>query len=222
MKRCLPCGNRGLEVPVGLHCQNASARLFPRFPSAEKAAAYLGLVPSTHQSAEHCYHGPITKQGRAHSRWLLVQAAQHLDRQPSPLGVFFRRIARKKNRNVAVVAAAHKLALIAWRMLRNHEPYRYAQPRTAEAKFARLRITATGKRRRGGLPKGTPRLENYGSGVGTRAVPSLDEIYSAEGLPPLASLPAGEQRMLEPTGAAAHAEMVRRRTRVPRQPAPRS
>ena len=53
-----------------------------RFASAEKAAAYLGLVPSTFQSGEHCYHGRITKQGRAHARWLLVQAAQHLDKHP--------------------------------------------------------------------------------------------------------------------------------------------
>ena len=193
-----------------------------RFPSAEKAAAYLGLVPSTHQSAERCYHGPITKQGRAHSRWLLVQAAQHVDRHPGPLGVFFRRIARKKNRNVAVVATAHKLALIAWHMLRHNQPYRYAQPRTSEAKFARLRIIATGKRRLGGLPKGTPRPENYGTGRGTRAVPSLDEIYAAEGLPPLEPLPPGEQKMLDCTGTAAHAGAVRRRTRVPRKSAPPS
>ncbi len=34
-----------------------------RFPTPEQAAAYLGLVPSTRQSAQRCYHGPITKRG---------------------------------------------------------------------------------------------------------------------------------------------------------------
>jgi len=43
-----------------------------RFAAPEKAAAYLGLVPSTRQSADKCYHGPITKAGRTHSRWVLV------------------------------------------------------------------------------------------------------------------------------------------------------
>ena len=191
-----------------------------RFPTAAQAAAYLGLVPSTRQSAEHCYHGPITKQGRSHSRWLLVQAAQHLDRHPGPLGVFFRRIARKKNRNVAVVAAAHRLALIAWHMLRHNEPYRYAQPKTVAAKFARLRVGVTGKRKQGGLPKGAPRPANYGTGVRTRAVPALDLIYAGEGLPPLQTPAAGEQKMLRQTGTAAHAEAVRRPTRTPRGPIP--
>lgn len=191
-----------------------------RFPSAEKAAAYLGLVPSTHQSAEHCYHGPITKQGRAHSRWLLVQAAQHLDRHPGPLGVFFRRLARKKNRNVAVVATAHKLALIAWHMLRHNEPYRYAQPKTVEAKFTRLRVGVTGKRKRPGSPKGSPQPPNRGTGMRTRAVPALDEVYAGEGLPPLQPLPPGEHKMLDQTGTAGHAQAIRQRTRVPRQPPP--
>jgi transposase len=71
-----------------------------RFPTPDKAASYLGLVPSTRQSGDRCYHGPITKQGVRHARWLLVQAAQHAGLHPGPLGAFFRRIAKKKNRNV--------------------------------------------------------------------------------------------------------------------------
>lgn len=191
-----------------------------RFPTAPQAAAYLGLVPSTRQSAEHCYHGPITKQGRSHSRWLLVEAAQHMDRHPGPLGVFFRRIARKKNRNVAVVATAHKLAVIAWHMLRHNEPYRYAQPKTVEAKFTRLRVGVTGRRKRGGLPKGAPRPAAYGTGVRTRSVPGLDEIYAGEGLPPIQPLPAAETSMLQQTGTADWAQTIRRRIRTPRGPAP--
>ena len=100
-----------------------------RFPDGDHAASYLGLVPSTKQSAAHCYHGPITKRGNSHARWMLIEAAQHLDKHSGPLGHFFRRLAKKKTRNVAVVAAARKLAMIAWRMLSNNEPYRYAIPR---------------------------------------------------------------------------------------------
>ncbi len=187
-----------------------------RFPDGNRAAAYLGLVPSTYQSGEHCYHGRITKQGRGHARWLLVQAAQHIDRHPGPLGVFFRRIARKKNRNVAVVATARKLVAIAWQMLKHNQPYRYAQPQTVQAKFDRLRIRVTGQRRRGGNPKGSPLPAAYGSGQRTRAVPALDSVYAAEQLPPLATPRAGESNMLEIHGAAAFAAAIHQARRVPK------
>ena len=39
---------------------------FTRFADGDHAAAYLGLVPSTKQSADKCYHGPITKRGNCH------------------------------------------------------------------------------------------------------------------------------------------------------------
>jgi hypothetical protein len=40
-----------------------------------------------------------------------VQAAQHLGQYPGPLWQTFRKIAKRKNRNVAVVACARKLAV---------------------------------------------------------------------------------------------------------------
>lgn len=171
-----------------------------RFRDADHAAAYLGIVPSTRQSADSCYHGPITKHGNRHARWLLVQAAQHLDKHPGPLGVFFRRLAARKNRNVAVVATARKLVLIAWHMLRNNEPYRYAQPKTVQAKLSKLRVTATGRKRRSGTPKGAPRPETYGSGRRTEAVPALHQAYAAENLPPMHPLSPGELRVVHSNG----------------------
>ena len=57
---------------------------FTRFADGDHAAAYLGLVPSTKQSADKCYHGPITKRGNCHARWMLIQAAQRLDKHPGP------------------------------------------------------------------------------------------------------------------------------------------
>jgi transposase len=195
-----------------------------RFPSADQAAAYLGLVPSTYQSGEHCYHGRITKQGRGHARWMLVEAAQHVDRHPGPLGVFFRRIAKKKNRNVAVVATARKLVTIAWHMLKNNQPYRYAVPSTLEAKFARLRIRVTGNRRKGGFKKGDPRPAQYGQGR-TKAIPALDRVYAGEALPPLGNPPPGEDRLLAATGLTVWAKGLREPKRQPRgrstpEPAP--
>lgn len=167
-----------------------------RFRDGDHAASYLGLVPKVKQSAEHCYRGSITKQGNGHARWMLVQAAQHVRNHPGPLGVFFRRLARKKNYNVAVVATARKLVVIAWHMLTNKEPYRYAQPASTQTKLARLRIKATGAKRKTGT-KGKRRSPTYGSGVQMRTIKPLGQVYQEEELPALASRSDGEARMIK-------------------------
>jgi transposase len=175
-----------------------------RFPDGDHAASYLGLVPSTKQSANHCYHGPITKRGNSQARWMLIQAAQHLDKNPGPLGHFFRRLCRKKNRNVAVVAAARKLGMIGWQMLTRGEPYRYAMPRATGDKLARLRVRATGQRRRGGASKGQKSVARLPGGSYT--VRSLSGVCVSEGLPEPHPLAPGEQRMVQQTDCG---ELVR-------------
>jgi transposase len=165
---------------------------YTRFSDADHAASYVGLVPCTKQSAEHCYHGPITKRGNSQARWLLIEAAQHLDKHPGPLGHFFRRLMKKKTRNVAVVAAARKLATIAWMMLMRNEPYRYAIPHSTETKLARLRVKVTGQRRKSGTPKGAKRQALLPGGG--RTVKSLAGVCQSEGLPQPKALSDGERR----------------------------
>ena len=175
-----------------------------RFRDAAHAASYLGLVPSTHQSGKHCYHGPITKQGHRQARALLVQAAHHVRTHPGPLGAFFRRVAKRRGYTVAVVATARKLVVIAWHMLKSNEPYRYAQPQTVEAKLEQLRVTATGEKRKRPSTKGVPRPATYGSGQRVQRVRSLPQVCERTALPPptrLTALPRAEQRMLEQSGA---------------------
>jgi transposase len=176
-----------------------------RFPDGDHAASYLGLVPSTHQSAARCYHGPITKQGNSHARAMLIEAAEHLDQNPGPLGHFFRRLLKKKNRNVAVVAAARKLAVIGWQMLIRNEPYRYAVPCSTEAKLARLRVKATGERRRSGSTKGQKIVAKLPGG--SRTVKSLDGVCKSENLPRPKPLSRGEKRVVSEAGSD---EFVRR------------
>jgi transposase len=176
-----------------------------RFRDGDHVASYLGLVPTTRQSGDKCYHGPITKAGRSAARAMLIQAAQHLPRTPGPLGAFFRRLARRKGHCVAVVAAARKLAEIAFLMLKNGEPYRYASPLAARAKLSRLRVAATGERRVAKPALGKGRPPSYGSKVHVVNRPGLPQVYAAEGLPPIRTVdesPAGEQAMLRREGLA--------------------
>ncbi len=205
----------GFDVTVALGFLAAVGDI-NRFQSPHEVASYLGLVPSTRQSADKCYHGPITKQGNGQGRWLVIQAAQQMGRNPGPLGHFFRRLKRRKNHNIAVVATARKLAMIATLMLKNNEPYRYAIPRSTETKLARLRVRATGRKRKGGGRKGTKCTAKIPGG--SRTIKSLDEIYAREGLPAREKEPApGELAMLKRTGTAKFAESLKSEKIVPRR-----
>jgi transposase len=186
-----------------------------RFRTPEQAAAYLGLVPSTRQSADKCYHGPITKRGNNQARWMLIQSAQQVARHPGPLGHFFRRLKQRKNHNVAVVATARKLVMIAWHMLKKNEPYRYALPDTTKGKLAKLRIRATGEVRKGGVPKGT--RANAKLPGGSRVVKSLDRVYAEEGLPARQPLTAGEQQTVSHTKCTAFVAELAHDHLVPRK-----
>jgi transposase len=170
-----------------------------RFRDGDHAASYLGLVPKTRASAERCYHGSITKAGNSQARWMLVEAAHSAARHPGPLGHFFRKLAKKKSYNVAIVATARKLAVIAWHLLTHNEPYRYAIPKTTEQKLARLRVKATGRRRQGGVAKGVKSTARLAGG--SRRIKPLAEVYATEDLPTPRPPTAGEQRAVEASGA---------------------
>jgi transposase len=186
-----------------------------RFPDGDHAASYLGLAPSTHQSANLCYHGPITKRGNSQARWMLIEAAQHLDKHPGPLGHFFRRLLKKKNRNVAVVAAARKLAMIGWLMLVHNEPYRYAIPRSTEEKISRLRVKATGERRKSGSPKGVKCVAKLPGGG--RTIRALGEVCRNQGLPAPRPLSPGERRTVRRTDCDVFVATIAAAQIVPRR-----
>jgi transposase len=186
-----------------------------RFRDDAALASYLGLVPSTRQSASHCYHGPITKQGRSSTRWMLVQAAHSVRAHPGPLGHFFRRLKKRKPHNVAVVAVAHKLAQLAWHLLTTGEPYRYALPRSTETKLQKLRVQATGQKRRSGGVPGVKRQAKLPGG--SRTIKPLAEVYQSEAVPAASPAPAGEERHLADIQIAAFVESLKHAHVVPRR-----
>jgi len=181
-----------------------------RFPDGDAAASYLGLTPSVRQSANSCHYGRITKAGNPQARWLLTQAAQQVAQHPGPLGVFFRRLKTKKNHNVAVVATARKLVVIAHLMLKNKEPYRYALPEPTRSKLADLSVAATGERRKKSGPLREP-MQRREPGVRARKTPALNTVYTDEALPVakgLAELAVGERKALAAMGVTEHAARV--------------
>jgi hypothetical protein len=126
---------------------------------------------------------------------MLVQAAHAVRAHPGPLGHFFRRLKKRKPRNVAVVAVAHKLTLLAWHVLTKGEPYRYALPQATENKLRRLRVQATGEKRRTGSAPGTKKAPARLPG-GSHRIKPLAEVYVSEQVPAPGPAPAGELRHL--------------------------
>jgi transposase len=189
--------------PLGAQALYAALGDWRRFADGDHAASYLGLTPSTRQSAQHSYHGSITKAGNPLARWLLTQAARQVARHPGPLGVFFRRLCARKNHQVAVVATARKMVTIGFLMLKHHQPYRYSLPAPTQRKLAALRIQGSNQRR----PKGKARLpvERREPGVRVLSIPALNEVYQSEDLLPVPSvedLAPGERRSLKQMGIA--------------------
>ena len=96
-----------------------------RFASGKQVGSYLGLIPSEYSSGGRQRLGHISKQGSSFLRFLLVEAGQTAARYDPQLKRFYQRLAMRKNRSVAKVAVARKLATRLYLMLR--EDWTYAQ-----------------------------------------------------------------------------------------------
>ena len=89
-----------------------------RFDFTRKLVGYLGLDPRVHQSGSTpATHGRISKQGSGAVRHALVEAAWSVIRQPGPIRAFYQRIRARRGHQVAITAAARKLACLFWCLL---------------------------------------------------------------------------------------------------------
>ena len=87
-----------------------------RFQSSRQVASYLGLIPRERSSGERQRLGHLTKQGNAVMRGLLTEAAHTAVRYDAGWRRQYVRLAMKKNRSIATVAIARKLAVRLWWM----------------------------------------------------------------------------------------------------------
>lgn len=123
---------------------------FRRFPTADRFAAYLGLVTSEHSTGGpgREKRGSITKTGNMHARKILVEAAWHARHKPTlnnkalkervegqPPGivrhawkaqrrlhkVYWRLVSKGKPTPVAVVAVARELAGFVWALMTDED-----------------------------------------------------------------------------------------------------
>jgi transposase len=121
-----------------------------RFPTSRQLVGYLGLDPKVRQSGTApATHGHISKQGCGTARHALVEACWSTVRAPGPLRAFYQRVRARRGHQIAIVAAARKLACLFWCMLTRGEDYAYAQPSLTRRKLRRLELTAGAPRYQG-------------------------------------------------------------------------
>ncbi len=121
-----------------------------RFGRPNQLVSYLGLDPRVHQSGDHpAYTGHISRQGQAHARGLLIEAALGAVRVPGPLRAFFRRVCSRRGEQVAIVAVARKLVILGWHLLTGDEDYRWQSTTLTEDKVRRAQLAAGWPRKQG-------------------------------------------------------------------------
>ena len=94
-----------------------------RFQRGKQVASYLGLIPREYSSGGHQRLGSISKQGNGFMRMLLVEAAQVAVRCDPQMRSEYLHRCHRKAKGVAKVAAARKLAIRLYWMLRTNRGY---------------------------------------------------------------------------------------------------
>jgi len=95
-----------------------------RFSDGDRLCSYAGLVPSTHASGGVVRHGGITKEGSRWLRWAMVEAAMvHVHKYDTAMTRAYHRIAERRGKQVATVAAARKLLTVCYSVMVNRIPY---------------------------------------------------------------------------------------------------
>jgi transposase len=140
VKRLLTIAGVNATVAAGLVAAIGDVR---RFTSPQKLVSYFGLNPRVRQSGLGlAQHGRISKIGRAHARALLVEAAWAAAKAPGPLHAFFVRIRARRGHQVAAVATARKMAVLAWHLLTKEADYLWARPALVAQKVRALELQA--------------------------------------------------------------------------------
>jgi len=140
VRRLLTITGMNVAVAAGLVAAIGDIR---RFPSPQQLVSYFGLNPRVRQSGLGlAQHGRISRIGRAHARALLVEAAWAAAKAPGPLHAFFLRIRARRGHQVAAVATARKMAVLAWHLLAKETDYLWTRPALVAHKLRALELQA--------------------------------------------------------------------------------
>jgi transposase len=94
-----------------------------RFANSNKVASYIGMIPCEHTSGKRQRLGKLTKEGNSLLRYLWTEATMHAVQKDPELKRFYRRKLIQKGMGKARIAAARKLGIRLWIMMRDQIDY---------------------------------------------------------------------------------------------------
>jgi transposase len=99
-----------------------------RFPDSKHLCAYLGLVPSLHQSGDTTVTGHITREGNKWLRRNLTECSRVAIRKDPHLRKFYLNLTHKRGEKKALLAVARKLGTYTYWMLKRNQTYEELSP----------------------------------------------------------------------------------------------
>lgn len=111
--------------PVTAVCFATAIDDVQRFESADKVTSYLGLTPGENTTGFKTNRTGMTKAGSTRVRWTLTQAAWSMTRcRPNdPIVQWFKQVAGRRGKKVAITALSRKMAGILYAMWRDQRSY---------------------------------------------------------------------------------------------------
>jgi transposase len=118
-------GYRAIQVlhgvgPISAAIFTAEIGDISRFPTARHLCSWAGMTPKLHESDTKSHKGRITKQGSTIVRWAAVEAVARYN-GGEVIAPTYRRIAERRGKMIARVAAARKLLTLVYYGLRDGE-----------------------------------------------------------------------------------------------------
>lgn len=131
----------GIGPLVALNLLSETGTDMSRWPTEKHFTSWLNFAPGTRISGGRRLSGR-RRPGRNRAGLLLRQAASTVSRTNTAIGAFYRRIAARRSKTVAIVATARKIACAYYRLLRYGGEYVERGAAAAEHEYQERRIKA--------------------------------------------------------------------------------
>jgi len=110
-----------------------------RFPSDDHLASFLGIVPTSRDSADVKRRGKMTKDGSSVARWALSVMVDTVMRHNDPIREYYVSVKKRTGSGkLAHVSTMRKLTRMLYHMLKTRENWKWENPLLTERKMARL------------------------------------------------------------------------------------
>jgi transposase len=134
VKRLTTCPRVGPITATAFVAALDNVHRFAGRRGAAQVTSYLGLVPREDSSGEQQRRGRVMRSAHPYVRVLLVQAAWRIcrssDVRAATLRTWAQAIARRRGKNIAIVAVARRLARILYAMWRDDIDYQPVRMRS--------------------------------------------------------------------------------------------